>query len=375
MNRICWISTGLNTGGAEKMLVKIIKNLDKKVFCSIVVSLIDEGTNGAELKGMGVPVYSLKMNTILGFLLSIFRIAFIVYQFRPNIIQGWMYHANLLAWFAQKIAAQKSKLYFGVRHTFYDYSLESKNTRIVIKLNGFLSKTVDGILFNSNLSLNKHKEIGFQNSRLIVIPNGFELDSFYPSIELRNKIRSELDIDKSCKVVGLVARFDPAKDHYTFLKAVRLITERININIKFVLVGRNITVSNQALIDWISELDISKNILLLGERVDIPAINNAFDIACLSSYMEAFPNVIGEAMACGIPCVATNVGDVEFIIGDSGLVVESRNAEALAAAIISLLNLSSIELKQLSMAARDRVVKNYEIKKIVQDYASFYLSI
>ena len=371
MIKLCWVSTGLNTGGAEKMLVKVLKNIDRSKFSPVVVSLIDEGTLGNTIKEMGVPVFCLHMNTILGFFLAPFKLAYIFYKIKPDVIQGWMYHANLLAWVAKQFSARDARIYFGIRHTIYDYRLESKNTRLVIRLNAVLSKYTAGVLFNSYLSLDRHKMLGFLNKNLIVIPNGFELDDFFPDNDFRHKVRCDLQINDK-KVVGLIARFDAAKDHYNFLQAASIVSQSIS-NVVFLLVGRGITLDNSILNQWITELKLEDKVLLLGERSDIPAINNALDVACLSSYMEAFPNVIGEAMACGIPCAATDVGDIRAIVGETGLVVSPRHHIELADAILSLLTLPPDTLDKMGVMARERIVCDYDIKKITVAYENCYL--
>lgn len=367
---ILFVTTGLQTGGAERMLVKLLKFIDRTRFDPYVISLIDKGTMGAQIEAHGIPVSALHINTIPGLVCAPWRLAALIRRGQFSLIQGWMYHGNLSAWAGRLLAGSRAMLSFGIRHTLYDLMGEHRNTRWVIRANAFVSRFTSSCLFNSQVSVERHRLFGFKSPVMQVIPNGFEIDTFAPDPAGAQSLRTQLGLGDSL-VVGLVARFDPAKDHHTFLKAAaRVRAERPDT--RFVLVGRNVDWDNSQLVSWVRRLGLEESVLLLGERSDISALNSLFDVACLSSHMEAFPNVVGEAMACGTPCAVTDVGDCRAIVGDTGRVAAPRDADALAAAVEQLLQLHGDEREALGRQARARIVANFEITSVVANYMSHY---
>ncbi|HUH59515.1 MAG TPA: glycosyltransferase [Candidimonas sp.] len=370
MLSILFVTTGLQTGGAEKMLVKMLAHLDRSRFDPWVVSLMDEGTQGAAIRKMGISVSSLRVNTLCGFLSAPWRLAQLMRRKKFEVIQGWMYHGNIFAWLGRVLSGSNAALCFGIRQTLSDIRKEKMHTRLAIRANAILAPHTESCLFNSLASLEKHQAYGFRSRDMSVIPNGFELDSFFPDPIAAGRLRTELTLHGS-PVVGLVARFDAAKDHYNFLVAAAKIRS-VRQDVTFVMAGRNIVRTNDILFQWIKELKLEDAVVMLGERSDVAQLNNMFDVACLSSYMEAFPNVIGEAMACGIPCAATNVGDCKAIIGDSGSVVPPRDPSALAMAVLNLLALSTSERSSLGAKGRERITEHFDVKKIVGQYEVHY---
>ncbi len=373
MIKILFISTGLQTGGAERMLLKILQNMDRSKFSPVVVSLLDEGTIGAEIRKLDIPVYSLRINSFYGVFFVFPRLAYIIRSGGFDILQGWMYHGNLFAWISRYLALSSAKICFGIRHTLYDLKREKLNTRIVIGLNGILSRNISACLFNSHLSLISHERRGFKAKIMEIIPNGFDIESFFPKSDRMPLLRGILGIGDE-PVIGLVGRFDPAKDHVNFLKAASLIHQK-RPDVKFVLVGRDVNFENESLIRWVKSLNLENNVVALGERADIPALNRMFDVACLSSYMEAFPNVLGEAMASATPCVSTDVGDCRAIIDETGVVVPAEDPVALSCALLEIVNLSFEERVNLGLEARKRISIHFEVKSVVARYMEFYESI
>ncbi len=370
MLKILFVSTGLHTGGAERMLLKLLQNIDRTRFDPVVVSLIDEGTLGGEISKLGIQVFSLRINTLKGMTTALWRLAKIIRQGRFDVIQGWMYHGNLLAWLGRLFSLRRAALCFGIRHTLYDLTREKRHTRAVIKANALLSSRADSCMFNSEVSLSSHRKFGFASASMEVIPNGFDIRAFDPSPSCAEALRLELKLDQA-PVVGMVARFDPAKDHRNFLAAASRVHAAYP-SVRFVLAGRNVDWNNSQLVEWVDEFGLRAAISLLGERKDIPALNSLFDIACLSSYMEAFPNVVGEAMACATPCVVTDVGDCAAVVGDTGLVVPPADHQALAAAIQSMLAMPAGKRAELGLAARKRISGLFELNSIVEKYMRFY---
>ncbi|WP_323024136.1 glycosyltransferase [Castellaniella sp.] len=363
---LLFVSTSLGTGGAERMLVKIMTRIDRSRFEPCVVSLFDHGTMGAALADLGIEIVCLRMNSFWRMLAAPFRLAALIRRRRCTVIQGWMYHGSLLAWIGRWLAGSSAGLSFGIRHTLVDVSREHLNTRVVIWIVSRLARKADVCMFNSKLSLYSHLAYGYRAQRVEVIPNGFEIEAYIPNPVSGQHLRKVLGL-KDHLVVGLVARFDPAKDHENFLQAAALVHRQLP-QVRFVLVGPKITNENIQLQTWVQQLGLGDVVLLLGERSDIADLNNLFDVACLTSWMEAFPNVVGEAMACGTPCVVTDVGDVRDIVGEAGRVVPVHNAEALAAAILDLLIMPADFRQRLGVLARDRIVDNFDMVQITKAY-------
>jgi glycosyltransferase involved in cell wall biosynthesis len=207
---------------------------------------------------------------------------------------------------------------------------------------------------------------------MCVIPNGFDLEQFKPDPEARSALREELGIPRNAAIVGLVGRFDAQKDHHTFVDASALLKVRQR-NLHFVLCGDDISWANRELSRWIDETGMRDRFHLLGRRHDLPRITAALDVSCLCSvYGEAFPNVLGEAMACGVPCVVTDVGDCAAIVGNTGSVSPPGDAQALARGIESLLELGEDGRRRLGETARGRVREHFSLDSIVKRYENLY---
>jgi glycosyltransferase involved in cell wall biosynthesis len=204
-----------------------------------------------------------------------------------------------------------------------------------------------------------------------LIPNGFDVECFRPDAAAGLAVRRELGLTEDAFIIGLVARWDPLKDHSTFVDAASLLARRYD-NIYFVLIGRGIEWDTLELAALVRTSGLQDRIIMLGERDDMPRLNAAFDIACSSSITEGFPNTIGEAMACGVPCVVTDVGDAAAIVGDTGLVVPSGDAVAFAQACKELIALGPDGRRDLGRKGRARVIEKYGLNTIVKMYEDLY---
>jgi glycosyltransferase involved in cell wall biosynthesis len=216
-----------------------------------------------------------------------------------------------------------------------------------------------------------HAEFGYVENKMVVIPNGFDLTIFKPEAGTRLSVRQELGISNEALIIGLVGRFDPQKDQYNFVQAAALL-HMVLPEVHFLLCGDGISWQNSKLAEWIEKAGIPNNFHLLGRREDITRLTTALDIATSSSIGEGFPNVIGEAMACGVPCVVTDVGDSALIVGDTGRVVPPKNPQALAAAWSDLIKMGPEYRRQLGLAARRRIEENYSLPAIVAQYENLY---
>ena len=375
--KVLHIITGLSTGGAEIMLYKLVSKMDRSCFDIYVVSLTDIGPVGEKIKKLNIPVVAVGMKRgWRGFLSfsEFFRLLKIVKNYKPDVIQTWMYHSDLIGGLVGKIL--KVPVIWNIRQSNFNPKYNKKTTIWTAKICTKFSKILpEKIICCSYASKNVHSKLGYDENKMVVIPNGFDLDVFSPDKQGREKVRKELGLDDKTIVVGFAARFDPQKDHKNFFEAVRIV-HKVYPNVHFLLCGDGINWDNKKLKEWIEKSGVKKVTHLLGRRDDMKDIYNSIDIFCSSSsYGEGFPNVIGEVMACEVPCVVTDVGDSAIIVKDTGFVVPSKNPEALAEAIIKMIEMGEGKRKELGKRARDRIKENYLIEKIVKNYEQLYKKI
>ena len=370
--KIIHIITGLSIGGAEIMLYKLLSITDKQKFTPIVIALVAGSDEMKDrIEALDIPVYSLGIKR--SSLFSLFRFLKLIRLMRehkPDIIQGWMYHGNLAATLVSIFTTGHPAIVWNILHSLYDLCYEKRSTRWVIQLNRLFSRIPKAIIFNSNLSRKQHEAFGFNSRRSQMISNGIEIQKFVLSSERIQNIRSSLNISFSALIVGHVARFHPMKDHKGFLQTAVQVLQHFP-EVHFILAGRDITKKNTILQEIIPD-EIEHQFHLLGERNDIPDLMGIMDIYCQSSWSEAWPNALGEAMAAGVPCVVTDVGDSKEIIGETGIVVSPRDVDALTAGIEKLIMMTPEQRQTLGEAARARIKENYDLDKIIDQYASLY---
>lgn len=366
------IITELHTGGAEMMLYKLVSVLNRKRFRCRVVSLESPGVFSHRIKDLGVQVDSLGVNPACPSPLALFKAIGMMRQWRPHVVQTWMYHADLLGTLAWVISG-KGSLIWNMRCTNMDFSQYSRMTRRVMKVCAGLSRIPQMVVANSHASIEHHKKMGYHPRRSLVIPNGFDLERFKPDPVLRKQMRNALGIPEDAQCIGLVARFDPMKDHATFFSAAKIIEVRMP-DIHFILCGEGVTWDNPKLRSFLGSVRTSSKLHLLGLREDVNRIMAGLDIFVLTSgYGESFPNVIGEAMACGVPCVVTDVGDSAGIVGETGKVVPIKDPSATAGAVLDLIELTTEDRHALGMSARERIQRHYSLDKVASDYERLYL--
>jgi glycosyltransferase involved in cell wall biosynthesis len=372
--QIVHIITGLNIGGAETMLCKLLSEMDNKGFSQAVISLMEGGTLKEKIESYNIPVHSLGMKQGIPSLRSIWDLKKLICKLKPDLIQGWMYHGNLAASLARFLYGQdKVKLLWNVRASMSNF--EKRLTYAVINLGARLSKYADRVIYNSFTSQREHRILNYDTNNSTVIPNGFETELFKPDSMARSYIRKELGLQDHTFLVGRIARYHPVKGHVTFLEAAAKLLKK-KPDIFFLLAGRGINSCNQQLQKIIDENDLKERVLLLDERNDIPRLTAALDIAVSSSAgTESFSNVLGEAMSCGIPCVVTDIGDSSIIVGDTGRVVPPQDAYSLACAIESLMNEGPEELNRLGKASRDKIINNFSLQTIARQYEKLYSKI
>jgi glycosyltransferase involved in cell wall biosynthesis len=373
MIRIVHVISGLMTGGAEVMLSKLAAATDRNRFEPIVVSLSDaSGPVGVEIERLGVAVHYCSMRrpvpgpaSALGFLRLVRRL-------EPDILQGWMYHSNLAALAAAATLPTKVPVLWNIRGSHCRLRAEKPATAAAIWMSARLSSRPDRIVNNSRLSASLHEqELGFARGKWEFIPNGFDLDRFPPAPGARQELRAELGIPPEAPLVGILGRDHPMKDHANFLRAAALARLAMP-DLHFVMAGAGLDPQNPVLRQLISALGLGGNVHLLGERRDTPRLCAAFDLATSSSWAEGFPNAIGEAMSCAVPCVVTDAGDCRRLVGRTGLIVPPRDAAALARGWLELLRAAPAAREALGRAARLRIVEHFSLRNVAAQYESLY---
>lgn len=373
--KVLHIINDLSIGGAEMMLYKLLSGMSEERFSPFIISLVDRGKLRERIEALGIPVYTAGMNPEMPSPASVWRLIRIVRQIKPDLIQGWMSHGNLIAQLLSTFASRRSSVLWNVRQTLYSFDYEKRGTALAIKLCARLSKRPTRILYNSRTSSAQHGAIGYQTEKTLIIPNGFDTEVFAPSAEARTSVRSELGVAANTFLIGLVGRFHPMKGHANFLRAAKRLREHYP-DVQFVLSGKGVNWSNQYLCEMIQAMGLVERVHLLGERQDMPRITASLDIASSASgYGEGFPNVIGEAMSCAVPCVVTDVSDLPWVVGETGKVVPPRDAEALANAWADLIELGAEGRERLGAAARARVIQYFPLELVVAQYEDLYESV
>jgi len=367
--KVAFIITDLDTGGAEMMLLKMLERLDAR-FAPHVISLTSMGEVGLNIQALSIPVESLGMGPRVPNPLAFFRLVHQLKKLNPDVVHTWMYHADLLGGLAARLAG-RSAVAWGIRQS--NFGRKSKLlTRVVGGACATLSRRVpDRILCCSEKARLVHVGYGYAADKIIVLPNGFDLVRFKPDAWAREKMRAELGVRDDTLLVGLIGRYDPEKNHAGFFEAAGRLHRRIP-TAHFVLAGNEIDERNHKLMQLVEAAGVRHVTHLLGLRSDIPQLMAALDVLASSSYGEAFPNVLGEAMACGVPCAVTDVGDSAYIVSDTGRVIKSGDMPGLAKALEELLGLPPAVRTALSERARARVAEHFEIGQVVKRYEAFY---
>lgn len=353
------------------MLWKLLAQADRARFDMHVLCLLGDGRIGEEIRALGIPVTCLGIQSPAGAFKAFGKLRRYLREVSPDILQGWMYHGNLAAWFGRLLVGSRVPLVWGVRQSLYDLAREKPATAKVIKFCAFVSKAATKILYNSETARGHHEGIGYASLHGECIPNGFDTDIFCPDETARSGLRRELGLGEDVPVVGMIARFDPMKGHSNFLAAVALLAEQ-HADVHFILVGRGVDGENPLFQRAAKSAPLVGRMHLLGERQDIPALTAGLDVAVTPSVSEGFANAIGEAMSCGIPCVVTDVGDSAKVLGDCGRVVSPGNSAALAQAISELLRMPVETRRGLGLRARQRVIDEYSISAVAARYEALY---
>jgi len=370
--KLTLVITNLATGGAEMMLHKLLQNIDRNRFQPTVISLMGKGEIGPRIEALGVPVHALGMRRGVPNPWVVVQLACLLRQLRPDVVHTWMYHADLLGGLAARLAGCR-RVIWGIRHSNLSKTENKRSTLWVAQACARLSPWLPAqILSCSSRAKVVHAQIGYRADKIHVIPNGFDLSRFQPDAPARADVRAELGLPADAPLVGLIARFDPQKNHAGFVQAAAQVQGQIP-QAHFILAGQGVDARNAALQAAIAaHPGLAAHMHLLGRRDDVPRLMAALDVLASSSFGEAFPNVLGEAMACGVPCVVTDVGDSAEIVGDTRRVVAPGDMDGLGRELVAVLSLPAAERAALGQRARQRVRENYEIGHVTRMYEAVY---
>ncbi len=372
--RVLHVIPDLLIGGTEVMLVGLVKAADRARISPRVVSMLHGGELTDALRDLDVPVSDLGMSRALPNPMAVLRLARMMRRHEPDVVQTWMPHGDLVGGLAACLAG-RPPVVWGIRQTNLERHSIGLRQHLVVRACARLSRRLPvRILCNAAASRDAHVALGYDAARMEVVPNGFDTDAFRPDPAARLALRRELGLAPEIPLIGLVANFTTQKDHGTFARAAgRLVGRRPEI--RFVLCGTGIDAGNEILTEALREAGVLAACHLLGQRKDIAAIHATLDVATSSSTGEGMANAIGEAMACGIACVVTDVGDQKTLVGDTGLAVPPRAPDALADAWEALLTRSADERAALGSAARARIAAHYSLATAVARYQAIYLSL
>lgn len=362
------VISGLKVGGAEMALYRLIMNSRGGKFTHSVIALHPEGAMLQKFIDVGIEIVVLnfKRSPMLNF----FRLISLIRRNRPDIVQTWMYHADFLGGLAACLARNRNVIW-GIRTT--EVGVDGLGVTAIVRWAcALLSWWVPvSIVCAAEASRRKHIAVGYDAARMVVIPNGFDLDSLVVTAEQRTALRESCGFSVDDVVIGSLGRFNTDKDHENFIRAAGQLAKQ-NERVRFLLAGRDLTAGNAELAQLLTKTGHANRFVLLGERADVPVCLAAMDIFCLSSRTEGFPNAVGEAMAMSLPCVVTDVGDAAMLVGIAGVVVPKENSVALAQGLSHILQMSSDARQQMGQQAKARIRAEFKMEHARERFEALY---
>ena len=367
-NRLFFLTRSLSYGGSERQLVALAKGLWKQGTFVTVATFYPGGPLGRDLESTEVPVESLGKRSrwdVLGFF---WRLVRLVFRVRPTILHGYLATANILT-ILLKPFFPSSKIVWGLRASNMELERYGYVDQIQSWVECKLSHFADLIVVNSHAGFDCAARKGFPQDKMVVIPNGIDVDRFHPDPVSRERLRDAWGISEREQLIGLIGRLDPMKGHDMFIKAAALLS-RGRDNIRYICVGDGPEAFKQKLVALSQEVGLGHRFIWVSAGDDVGAIYNALDlVTSCSSYGEGFSNVIGEALACGKLCVVTDVGDAKRIVGDTGYVVAPGNPAALASTWQVALEAGGVEKASRSQRARERVIERFSLERLIEETA------
>jgi glycosyltransferase involved in cell wall biosynthesis len=375
--KVLHIITGLTQGGAESALFRLTTYRKDTLVKNVVISMVDFGVYGDQFESAGIETHMLGMPRGRLTLKGIIKLWTLIRKIKPDIVQTWMYHADLIGGVIARLAGYPNVLW-GIVHFNLDRDVAGRTTRWTAKMCALISNFIPKKIISCSVSATLvHQKIGYDSTKFLTIPLGYDLSELKRDDLSREKLRAIWGIDKKAVIFGCLARWNPQKDHLNLLKAFEMVSKKSK-DVYCVMAGREIDNNNIELAGLVNLTNRdNKNLLLIGVIDHIPSIMSAIDVHVLPSLGEAFPNVVPEAMACETPCVVTDVGDAALIVGETGWVVPPGNSEALANALFEVVQAKSgtKEWEERRRRSRDRIVNNYSMERMTDAYLSGWKSL
>lgn len=371
--RILHVITDLDRGGAEYSLKRLVGCMDPRRYSSRVVTLLPPGPVGEELKTEGIPVASLDCATFADAPRALWRLMRLIRRSRPDIIQTWLYHADVLGTLAG-FAAPRCRLFWNVRNSALDEG-RRRDWQLLTAFLALTSRLPEGIVSNSVAGIEAHARRGYRARRWIHIPNGWIVADRAPTAEQRRRQRQVFGLPADDVLIGFVARLAKQKDFGCFVAAVAALGHRCP-RLKFVLTGRDVTQATPEFKVALGRIGLPDRLIFLGEQPDVAALIPALDAVTLTSaYGEGLPNSIGEAMAAGLPVITTDVGDIRRLLAEGNWLVPPKSPEALAAAWIALAELEPQTRAALGERNRVWIEARYPIERMRTLYERLYAGV
>ncbi|MCH8229256.1 MAG: glycosyltransferase [Chloroflexi bacterium] len=359
----------LQIGGSERQVVTLTKSMAALGVEVHVVTIVSGGPLENDLADVpNVQVHSLGGSGLTGRLQYLFRLRSFIKSNRFDAVYGFLPTPNLALLVARTIRHRPS-IAWGVRSSSLDLSQYSSRVKWTMRLERWLSGLADRVITNSKAALEEYRRKGFSPSKLVHVPNAIDVERFKPDPDAGMSARKELEIPDEAPLIGLFARLHPMKDHLTFLRAARILVD-ISPDMRFICAGGTSS-EHSVYARWIrasaTELGLDKHVLWLGPRTDPERLMAACDITTLTSNSgEGFPNSVVESMACGTPCVVTDVGDAAAIVSVHGAVVPRNNPEELAEAWKMVLDQDPAENDRISIEGRQSIIDRYSSAAIAR---------
>ena len=372
--KIVHIITGLDQGGAEGTLTRLISGFNEPRDSHFVISLKGDGYYSATLHESGIKIFLFEFGRFYEYksLVEFFRLVCLIKDLSPDIVQTWLYHADLVGGVAARIAGVKVVLW-GIRTTSLNLSLNGGFTLFIAWICSRLSGWLPFAIISCSVrAFQEHVRIGYKTSKFHIIPNGYDLNVYSPNNISRLRLRRQWKIQDEEVLFGCVARWDPYKDHEVLFQAISLVSS-CERKIRCLFVGNGMNEENQALAIMLTKYDLWSQVILLDRRSDIPEIMTALDFHVLSSISEAFPNVVAEAMACQTPCIVSDVGDAAMIVGNTGWIVPPGSPAKLAKAISDArASVGGLEDQSRRVAAAERIKDRFSLDRMRQSYSHLW---
>ena len=365
--KIVFLARTLNQGGAQRQLVALARGLKERHHSVHVIVFYANGFFENELSTSGIDVRVLNRRGRWN-VMSLWRqMVRIVRELNPDILHGYLETPNVCAALLRRSIPQ-AKVVFGIRASAIDYKQYDFVIRVMNWMEARASRHADLIIANSHAGAADAIRVGFPSDKVIVIANGIDTERFAPDVEAGKKLRQQWKIKDDESLIGVVGRLDPKKDHATFLRAAAKLKQP---KIKFACIGIGEPIFE--LQQLTESLNLQDRLQWIAPQSVMSDVYNALDVICLSSsFGEGFPNVVGEAMACGVPCVVTNSGDAALVVGELGEVVAAGDDESMAAAINKSLNQNR---QTISIKLRQRIIENFSLQELITKTESALLAL